>query len=99
MSGSHCTSSQIICFIQSKTTSLTLCKIVLEGSRKGKKGGGNGRFSLAGQQSHDVPVTREYTELHQVSEHTENLQQELLQETGFYMLVRGKHFIIKHSYA
>ncbi len=38
------------------------------------------KVSLAGQQSHDVPVTREYTELHQVSEHTENLQQELLQE-------------------
>lgn len=53
---------------------------------EGKKRGKKGRFSLAGQQSHDVPVTREYTEFHQVSEHTENLQQELLQEMGLYKL-------------
>lgn len=33
---------------------------------------------LAGQQPHDVPVARENTELHQIPEHTQNLQQELL---------------------
>lgn len=33
---------------------------------------------LAGEQPHDVPVPRKNTELHQISKHTQNLQQELL---------------------
>lgn len=33
---------------------------------------------LAGEQSHDVPVSGENAELHQVPEHTQDLQQELL---------------------
>lgn len=34
---------------------------------------------LAGEQPHDVPVAGENSELHQVSKHTQNLQEELLQ--------------------
>lgn len=47
---------------------------------------------LAGEEPHDVPVAGENTELHQVSEHAQNLQQELLKreksKTSFitYML-------------
>lgn len=37
-------------------------------------------FLLAGEEPHDVPVARENTELHQVPEHAQNLQQELLQK-------------------
>lgn len=33
---------------------------------------------LAGEEPHDVPVAGEDTELHQISKHTQNLQQELL---------------------
>lgn len=36
--------------------------------------------SLAGEEPHHVPVSGENTELHQVPEHTEDLQQELLEE-------------------
>lgn len=35
--------------------------------------------SLARQKSHHIPVSGENTELHQVAENTENLQQELLE--------------------
>ena len=35
---------------------------------------------LAGEEPHDVPVTRENTEFHQISEHTQDLQQELLED-------------------
>lgn len=34
---------------------------------------------LAGEEPHDVPVTWENTELHQIPENAQNLQQELLQ--------------------
>lgn len=38
--------------------------------------------SLAGKEPHYVPVSGENTELHQVPEHTEYLQQELLEAEG-----------------
>lgn len=43
--------------------------------------GGGGRLCvlLAGEQPHDVPVAGENAELHQISEHAQNLQQELLE--------------------
>lgn len=39
-----------------------------------------GCVSLAGEEPHDVPVAGENTELHQISKHTQNLQQELLKK-------------------
>ena len=35
---------------------------------------------LAGEEPHHIPVTGENTELHQIPEHAQNLQQELLKE-------------------